>query len=107
MNFKILNELTKQTEQIEPISPPKKEPTTEPIPERKIPWQRLKKIIDDVGYTLATKTEMKDNEKIARWVTCLKWALPLIPDEHQQAKSQIRSAINNPSIWDFTEKPRK
>ena len=83
------------------------EETEAPTPlEQKIPHERLVAIIDNAGYDLARDQEISVKEKIARWVELLKWAYPLIGDEYQSLKSQIKESIANPSEWDFTDKNR-
>lgn len=89
-----------------PDTPEKEPPAPQPKKERKISVERLKGILDNVGYSLAQDNDMKTDEKVKRWVNMLKWALPLIPDEEQSFKSHVQNAINNPSIWDFTKKPK-
>lgn len=71
---------------------------------RKIRYENLKGIIDNIGFKLANDEEMTEAEKLQRWGNCLEWALPLIPDEHQQAKSRFLEAIKTLSKWDYTNR---
>ena len=104
MRFAILEDLMPETPPPEPNSAPKNEPEPEPKSEKKIPYENLKGIIDNIGFKLANDEEMTEAEKLQRWVNCLEWALPLIPDEHQQAKSRFLEAIKPPSKWDYTNR---
>ena len=72
-----------------------------PEPPKKIPWSRLKGIIDDAGYNIANDKNSTTEEKVDAWVDLLKWALPLIPDEDQNAIELIQNGISNPSEKDF------
>ena len=79
MRFAILEDLMPETPPPEPNSAPKNEPEPEPKSEKKIPYENLKGIIDNIGFKLANDEEMTEAEKLQRWVNCLEWALPLIP----------------------------
>lgn len=68
-----------------------------PEPPQKIPWSRLKGIIDDAGYNIANDKNSTTKEKVDAWVDLLKWALPLIPDDDQNAIELIQNGISNPS----------
>lgn len=89
-----------------PDTPEKEPPAPQPKKERKISTNRLKSILDHVGYTLAQDDDIEPDEKVKRWVNMLKWALPLIPDEEKSFISHVQQGIKNPSQWDFMEKPK-
>ena len=71
-----------------------------------MPYERLKGIIDTVGQKLAVDQNLSLDEKISQWVDLLKWVLPHVPDDQQHMKAHLTEAINNPSEWDFMEKPK-
>ena len=104
MRFATLEDLMPETPPPEPNSAPKIEPEPEPKSEKKIPYENLKGIINNIGFKLANDEEMTEDEKLKRWVNRLEWALPLIPDEHQHTKSKFLEVIQNPSKWDYTNR---
>ena len=94
----------KPTAPVEQPKPQESAPVTEPEKPKKIPYEHLTGIIDNVGYGLAKDENLTLEEKIAQWVELLRWALPLIPDEHQHFKSVVRESIRNPTEKDFITK---
>ena len=103
MKFPILENLN--TEQSKPpTDPPVEAPIeapVEPEPKQTIPFERLKGIIDRVGCALAKDKQLTIDEKIEQWIDLLKWALPLVPDDRQHFKAQVRESIENPTEKDF------
>lgn len=107
MQFKILEDFQQNNpppgKNPPEAAPEKPEPKEEP--KRKIDVHRLKGLIDNIGYRLANDDKISTEEKIEGWVETLKWALPLIPDDEQHFKNQVRESINNPTERDFIERP--
>ena len=81
-------------------------PVSSEKPKRKVPYERLKGIIDTVGQKLARDENLSIEEKKQQWVDLLLWVLPHIPDDEQHMKAKLTEAINNPSEWDFIEKQK-
>ena len=111
MKFAVLENYNAENQSEAPPSgkapePIPKEPE-QPEPEQnKIPVERLKGIINNVGINLADDKKMPIKKKIKNWVNILKWALPLIPDDEQAFRNSVQEGIKNPSEWDFMEKPK-
>ncbi|RKU25876.1 hypothetical protein C6499_14200 [Candidatus Poribacteria bacterium] len=80
---------------------------TKPKLQKKIPTERLKNIINNMGHRVNNDRNATTEQKLAGWIDILKWALPLIPDDEQHFKSIVQNSIENPSQWDFMEKPKR
>jgi len=89
---------------------PKEDPAPSekpPEPKEKISSERIVGIINQVGCKIANDLKLTHDKAIEQWVDLLKWILPHIPDDDQNLKAQVQTTIDNPSIWDFTEKPKQ
>ena len=100
------HKLTEYQKELLKISKTVPKPIPNEKPKRKIPYERLKGIIDTVGQKLARDENLNIEEKKQQWVDLLLWVLPHIPDDEQHMKAKLTEAINNPSEWDFMEKPK-
>ena len=112
MKFAIIHEPTPVPPDIAPVPINPKlevepEPVKKPEPQKKIPIKRLKSMIDDMGHRVNNDRNATTEQKLEGWIDILKWALPLIPDDEQHFKSIVQNSIENPSQWDFMEKPRR
>ena len=94
---------TKTPEQTEPL-PEKTSEKPEKVERRKIPWETLKGIIDQIGYNIANDPKATIEQKIDGWVELLKWAIDLVPEDQ---KPRMQESIDNPNQWDFIEKPKR
>lgn len=104
MKFTILDEYEVPKANAKPKSAqPEHVPSEKP--KKKIPYERLIGIIDNVGNKLARDEKLSPEDKLTQWVDLLLWVLPHIPDDEQHMKANLTQSINNPSQWDFMKKP--
>ena len=110
MKFAILENLDQN-----PSEPVAEIPTeSDPIPsekpsepERKISYERILGLINNIGIKLASDLKLSVEEKVEQWIDFLKWVFPHIPEDQQHFKTRVQDMIENPSEWDFMEKPKK
>lgn len=86
---------------------PKVKPEKPSEPEKGISYNQILNMIDDFGYNLANDKNATTEEKLEAWVDLLKSVLPLIPEEQQHFKAQVKESIENPTEWDFMPKPQR
>lgn len=102
MRFNVLDGYTAEKAPPEvPAEKPVDKTEETPKPERKMCFERLKGILDRAGCDLANNPKLTIEEKIDQWVSLLKWAMPLVPDDKQHFKAQLRQSIENPTEKDF------
>ena len=104
MKFAILD--TIETPTPPPKNPPEDE-KSESEPKRKISFEMLLSLINKFGLKLADDLDISVEEKIRKWINYLKWIQPHIPDDQQHFKARVQDMIDNPSEWDFMEKPER
>ena len=111
MKFAILDQIENQAPPPEPENLPTETPSesekSEPEPKRKISFEMLCSLINRFGLKLADDLDATVEEKVEAWVDYLKWIFPHIPDDQQHFKAQVQEMIDDPSQWDFMEKPKR
>ena len=107
MRFQILDDYKNKPEPSGSEKTNGKPPKKAAEPKKKLPYERIKGIIDNAGFDIAQSEQLSLEEKIEKWVELLKWAHPLIPDDQQRFKSQVQQAIENPSEKDFIDRKRQ
>ena len=105
MRFAILGE--NQPELPPPNPEPEPEPKPKPVPKEKITLNHIITTINKIGCKIADEPHATLEEKIKGWVDLLKSILPHVPEENDEFRERIKHAINNPSQWDFMEKPKR
>ena len=64
-------------------------------------------VINKIGCKIAEDPNATVKEKIEGWVDLLKSVLPHIPEENEKFRQHVQGSIDNPSQWDFMEKPKR
>lgn len=111
MKFAILDAIENKTPPPEPENLPTETPSenekSEPEPQRKISFEMLLSLINKFGLKLASDLDSTIEEKVEAWVNYLEWIQPHIPEDKQHFRTQVQEMIDNPSQWDFMEKPKR
>ena len=107
MRFAILGENQPELPPPIPETEPEPEPKPKPVPKEKITLNHIITTINKIGCKIAEAPDATIEEKIEGWIDLLKSILPHIPVEEDEFRKYIQHAIDNPSQWDFMEKPKR
>lgn len=103
MRFAILGENQPEL----PPPKPEPEPKPKPVPKEKISLNHIITTINKIGCKIADDPDASIEAKIEGWVDLLKSVLPHIPEENEKFRKHVQGCIDNPSQWDFMEKPKR